>query len=328
VPLAKILLATDGSPEAASAARMAITLSRSLGGELHVVYVGVAPSAYAAAESEILDYEFWKELREIAQNEASKSVEEEVRKIEDTGVKVEMVHVAVGHPESEILRIAEEIGADLVVVGSRGHGPLRRALMGSVSESVVRHAHCSVLVVRGQERHAGYLPGRVLLALDGSRRANRAERSAAEISAATGSVLDIVRVLEAERYRPYPGPEYWEGWEADLERSKRQVGAFLDARARNLRDEGVEVGDAHLALGDPDKEIVRFAEDAQADLIVLGSRGFGRLRRALLGSVSDSVVRHAHCPVLVVRQEPTHEFLLRPNAQFGQGTKSEESVQP
>ena len=169
MPLAKILLATDGSPEAASAARMAITLSRSLGGELHVVYVGVAPSAYAAAESEILDYEFWKELREIAQNEASQSVEEEVRKIEGTGGKVEMVHVAMGHPNSEILRIAEEIGADLVVVGSRGLGPLRRALMGSVSETVVGHAHCSVLVVRGEDHDEGYLPGRVLLALDGSK---------------------------------------------------------------------------------------------------------------------------------------------------------------
>ena len=169
MPLARILLATDGSPEAASAARMAITLSRCLGGELHVVYVGVAPSAYAAAESEILDYEFWKELREIAQNEASQSVEEEVRKIEDAGGKVEMGHVAVGHPESEILRIAEETGADLVVVGSRGLGPLKRALMGSVSESVVRHAHCSVLVVRGQGRDGDYLPGRVLLALDGSK---------------------------------------------------------------------------------------------------------------------------------------------------------------
>jgi nucleotide-binding universal stress UspA family protein len=315
VPLAKILLATDGSPEAASAARMAITFSRSLGGEHHIIYVGVAPSAYAAAESEILDYEFWKELREFAQNEASQSAEEEVRKIEGAGGKVEMVHVAVGHPDSEILRIAEEIGADLVVVGSRGLGPLRRALMGSVSESVVRHAHCSVLVVRGQGRDGGYLPGRVLLALDRSKGAGEAERSAAEVSAATGSVLDIVRVLEAERYRPYLGPEYREGWEADLERSKRQVGAFLDERARSLRAEGVEVGDAHLAIGDPDKEIVRFAEDEHANLIVLGSRGLGRLRRALLGSVSDSVVRHAHCPVLVVRQEPTHESLVRPSTQ-------------
>jgi nucleotide-binding universal stress UspA family protein len=323
VPLAKILLATDSSPEAANAARMAITLSRSLGGELHVVYVGVAPSAYAAAESEILDYEFWKELREFAHNEASQSVEEEVRKIEGAGGKVEMVHVAVGHPESEILRIAEEMKVDLVVVGSRGLGPLRRALLGSVSESVVRHAHCSVLVVRGQGRDGGYLPGRILLALDGSKGAGEAERSAVEISAATGSVLDIVRVLKAERYRPYPGPEYWEGWEADLERSKRQVEAFLDERARSLREEGVEVGEAHLAIGDPDEEIVMFAEDAHADLIVVGSRGLGRLRRALLGSVSDSVVRHAHGPVLVVRQEPPHESDARPNAQLGQGTKSE-----
>jgi len=80
---------------------MAITLSRSLGGELHVVYVGVAPSTYAAAESEILDYEFWKVLREFAHNDASQSAEEEIRKIEGAGGKVEMVHVAVGHPESE-----------------------------------------------------------------------------------------------------------------------------------------------------------------------------------------------------------------------------------
>ena len=254
-------------------------------------------------------------MREIAQNEASQSVEEEVRKLEGAGGKVEMVHVAVGHPETEILRIAEEIGADLVVVGSRGLGPLKRSLMGSVSESVVRHAHSSVLVVRGQGRDGGYLPGRIFLALDGSKGAGEAEQSAVEISAATGSVLDIVRVLEAERYRPYLGPEYREGWEADLERSKRQVGAFLDERARSLRDEGVEVGDTHLAIGDPDKEIVRFAEDERADLIVLGSRGLGRLRRALLGSVSDSVVRHAHCPVLVVRQEPTHESLVRPSTQ-------------
>lgn len=55
-------------------------------------------------------------------------------------------------------------------------------------------------------------------------------------------------------------------------------------------------------MGDPDKEIVRLSEELDVGLIVMGSRGLGGIRRALMGSVSDSVVRHAHCPVLVVRE--------------------------
>ena len=87
-------------------------------------------------------------MREFAQNEASQSAEEEVRKIEGAGAKVEMLHVAVGHPDSEILRIAEEIGRI-----SLGREPgSRSSEKGANREvsSVVRHAHCSVLVVRGQ----------------------------------------------------------------------------------------------------------------------------------------------------------------------------------
>jgi nucleotide-binding universal stress UspA family protein len=214
-----------------------------------------------------------------------------------------MAHAAAGRPDAEIVRIAEEIGADVVIVGSRGLGPLRRALMGSVSRSVVRHAHCSVLVVHANGSEESDLPGKVLLALDGSKGAEEAERAAAEISAATGSELHLLRILDTETYRPYPGPEFWEGWEEDLERSKQHVMAFLDDRASRLNAEEVKVGDVHLALGHADEEIVRIAQDISADLIVVGSRGLGGVRRALLGSVSDSVVRHAHCPVLVVRQE-------------------------
>lgn len=300
----KILLAIDGSPHSELAARMAADFARKTGSELHVVHVGHVPSAYAAAESEILDYEFWKEMREFARSETSQSLEDEVRKIEDIGGKVEKSHVAVGRPEAEIVRLTEEIGADLAVVGSRGHGPFRRAVMGSVSEAVVRHAHCSVLVVRGSE---GYTPGRILLALDGSKEASVAERTAVEISAATDAELHIMRVLDTKSYRPYPGPEFWEGWEEDLERSRRQVRTFLDEHSSRLKAEGVKVGEAHLALGEADREIVRFAEDVHAGLIVVGSRGLGGIRRTLLGSVSDSVVRHAHCPVMVVRQRQEPE---------------------
>jgi nucleotide-binding universal stress UspA family protein len=280
---------------------MALTLSRDLGSELHVLCVGQVPSAYVPAETEILDYEFWKEMREFARGEASERLEVEVRKIEEADGKVEKSHVAVGRPDAEIVRLAEEIGAEMVVVGSRGLGLLRRAVLGSVSNSVVRHAHGSVLVVRsnGEGTH---LPGRVLLALDGSKAADAAARIAVEISAATGSELHILRVLETEAYRPYPGPEYREGWEVNLERAKHHARTYLDEHARKIQGEGVKVGDTNLALGDADREIVRFAEDMHADLIVVGSRGLGGVRRALIGSVSDSVVRHAHGPVLVVHQ--------------------------
>jgi nucleotide-binding universal stress UspA family protein len=320
--LTKILLATDGSAEAQRAARMAISLSQSLGSGLHVLCVGSVPSAYSAAESEILDYEFYKEMREFAHNAASQTLGEEVRKIEDSGSRVEMAHAAVGRPDAEIVRIAEEIGADVVIVGSRGLGPLRRALMGSVSNSVVRHAHSSVLVVRGKGEEESKLPGKILLALDGSKEAGAAEQIAAEISSATGSELHLVRDLDTEASRPYPGPEFWEGFEEDLERSKRNVKTFLEEHANRLEAEGVKVGDVHLAFGEADREIVRIAEEMRADLIVVGSRGLGGIRRALIGSVSDSVVRHAHCPVLVVRQRRSRE----PAAQRWERVRSDKAT--
>jgi nucleotide-binding universal stress UspA family protein len=183
----------------------------------------------------------------------------------------------------------------------------------------MRHAHGSVLVVRGN-REGSYLPGRILLAVEGSKGAAAAARIAVEISAATGSELHILRVLDTESYRPYSGPEFWEDWEEELERSKRHARGFLDDHARQIQAEGVKVGDVHLALGEPDREIVRFAEGIHADLIVVGSRGLGGVKRALIGSVSDSVVRHAHCPVLVVRQGRQHKSVTQ------QSTEADESA--
>jgi nucleotide-binding universal stress UspA family protein len=79
-------------------------------------------------------------------------VEEEVHSIKGAGGKVAQAHAKVGRPDAEIVTLAEELGADLIVVGSRGLGPLlgplKRVLLGSVSSSVVRHAYRSVLVVR------------------------------------------------------------------------------------------------------------------------------------------------------------------------------------
>jgi nucleotide-binding universal stress UspA family protein len=113
-------------------------------------------------------------------------------------------------------------------------------------------------------------PTRILLATDGSREAELAATTAADLAKSTGSELHVLHV---------------------------------DAEAERVRAAGGAVAQAHLSMGKVDHEVVTLAEEIGAGLIVLGSRGRGGIRRALMGSVSDSVVRHSHCPVLVVRED-------------------------
>jgi nucleotide-binding universal stress UspA family protein len=301
----KILLASDGSAEAIRAARMAITLSEKLDSELHVAYVEPLPDHFASPESITYHTEYRHELRKIAERDAHDKLGKEAQKIRDMG-EVTETHARVGRPDAEIVRLAEEIGAGLVVLGSRGLGPIRRALMGSVSSSVVRHAHCSVLVVRESGDGGGSeLPRKILLAVDGSEGGDAAARSAVDIAGAADSELHVLYVMQTERYIPYPGPEAWE-WAANLERAKRHARSWVEGQGRRIQAERAKSTKAHLAFGKPDQEIVKLGEDLHAGLVVVGSRGLGALRRVLIGSVSDSVVRHAQCSVLVVRgQEQT-----------------------
>ena len=301
----KILLATDGSPEAERAARMAVTLSNALGSELHVVRVGGVPSAYYGySEAEMFGREY-QVLRAREEAYVRERLDEEVEKVRTMGGEVAGSHAGAGSADAEIVRLAEGLGAGLVILGSRGLGPLRRAVMGSVSSSVVRHAHGSVLVVRGDGPEWNHLPGRILLAFDGSKEAFGATRAAVEISNATGSELHVVYSLNTELWRSYPGQiipnTREEDLLEDLEESKRKAGAWIHRQAERIEAEGAKVEEAHLAFGKPDEAIVELGEEMEAGLIVTGSRGLGGVRRALMGSVSDSVVRHAHCPVLVVR---------------------------
>jgi nucleotide-binding universal stress UspA family protein len=151
----RILLATDGSEEATWAAQTAIDLANKTGGsELHVVYADTLPYSPALYEGyqEGVDVGAYlqdesEELMRIGQGR----LDEQVRKIEAAGGSVAQAHYRLGRPDAEITAVAEEIGAGLIVVGSRGLGGLRRAMLGSVSDSVVRHAHCPVLVVRKGE---------------------------------------------------------------------------------------------------------------------------------------------------------------------------------
>jgi nucleotide-binding universal stress UspA family protein len=226
--------------------------------------------------------------------------------VRKAGGTVTESYLRVGDAAKEIVELAEELEVGLVVLGSRGLGGIRRALIGSVSTSVLRHAHCSVLIARGYddpEEERGYLPWKILVAMDGSEEASAAARVAAEIAKAAGSEVHLVYAMQEERYRPHLGPEMWEGWEEGFEQAKRSARSWVEDQAERMRGEGASVVESHLLLGRPDAAIVWLAQEISAGLIVLGSRGLGGMSRALIGSVSDSVVRHAHCPVLVVRPE-------------------------
>jgi nucleotide-binding universal stress UspA family protein len=148
----KILLASDGSKEAELATRTATDLAQKTGSELHVVHVfGIAPvGPLVYPEVPDLQGEALEEEAEeqISEKRAREVLEEAVGTVRSVGGTVVEAHLIGGRVAPEIVALAEEIGAGLIVLGSRGQGGIRRALMGSVSESVVRHAHCPVLVVR------------------------------------------------------------------------------------------------------------------------------------------------------------------------------------
>jgi nucleotide-binding universal stress UspA family protein len=139
-----ILLATDGSKEAQLAATTAADLAQKTNSELHVLTVGPDYPLYELSEHPA---DFEDVLREN-RRQAKQMLEQQAKRIEESGGTVKETHLREGRAEEEIVEVAEELGAGLIVMGSRGHGRLRRALLGSISDAVVRHAHCPVTIVR------------------------------------------------------------------------------------------------------------------------------------------------------------------------------------
>ena len=143
----------------------------------------------------------------------------------------------------------------------------------------------------------GIFPTRILLATDGSPHADLAAGVAMDLASSTGSRLHVVAVG-----RTFPAAVYDEYTETRREDLRREAKEILDEQVRKIEESGGDVAVAHLKLDERrDEAIVHLAEDIDAGLRVIGSRGFGGMKRALMGNVADSVVRHAHCPVLVVR---------------------------
>jgi nucleotide-binding universal stress UspA family protein len=169
--------------------------------------------------------------------------------------------------------VAAEIRAGLVAMGSRGRGRIRRALMGSVSDAVVRHAHCPVMVVRWKPVA---FPAKVLLATDGSEEATVAAQIVTDLGKKTGSEVHVVHVGEIP-ITHYPDRF---GYRALYEEHEREARQLLETQVESIKAAAATVAQEHLRMGKADEEVVVLAEELGADLIAMGGRGLGGVKRA------------------------------------------------
>jgi nucleotide-binding universal stress UspA family protein len=279
----RILLATDGSEDAELAGRAAASLSVETGVELHLVH------AWQSVPHPFIEAAHYE-------REAARILEEQAERVADAGAAVREAHLVTGPPVDAILDLCEEIGADLIVVGSRGHGTLGRLILGSVSEGVVHHATRPVLVLRGGD--GAWPPERVVIGDDGS----EAAKKAGELASSIGDLFGASSIL----VRAYP-----ELPEADLvartldpravDDALRRAERDLHERAKELRRVAGGRPRIELAAGDAVVALLQEARegDEARTLIAVGSRGIGLARRLRLGSVSTKVLRAAGGPVLV-----------------------------
>ncbi|TDC60526.1 universal stress protein [Micromonospora sp. KC207] len=179
--------------------------------------------------------------------------------------------------------------AGLLVLGTRGHGGFGGLLAGSTAVSVTAHAHCPVVVVRDGDASASRT-GRVVVGVDGSATSLLALGFAVERAAQRGVPLHVVRAWEPSADRGVGGD--------DAVAAER---AALDEPLAWWRETFPDVAvTVDVVTGRPAGALVEASRDAQ--LVVVGSRGWGGLRGMLLGSVGQQLIHHAHCPVAVVRE--------------------------
>ena len=274
----KILLATDGSEDAAQAREATVDLVRKSGSELHLVHVWHdVPSPYAHA---FIKRELRRQGQEI--------LDEQVRKIEEAGGTVAKAHLRCGRTSDEVIELSEELGVGLLVLGRRGHGRVGRILMGSHSEDIVHHAHLPVLVLRCVEDT--WPPARVVIGDDFSEEAKEAGELAASIA----------RLFEADTLLVRVYPHLLEGSsDPEVEESVRRSEKELEERASRLEGILGHKPRVEMAAGSPAEVILEATRAPGPTLVAVGSRGLGTVGRMRLGSVSTKVVRAAPGPALV-----------------------------
>lgn len=283
----KILFPTDFSECAEHAFNQAADLADRYDAELHVLNIVVPRTEDPDNPLNYLD---------AAEIEAMDRLPEDAAHQHDI---VRMVHAQEVN-FSEAAGIIEYAGAqdiDLIVMGTHGRRGLGRLLLGSVAEEVVRLAPCPVLTFGVADQHEKRVIRRVLVPVDFSESSRLALLHGKELAVAFGAHLDVLHVITEVAL---PGVYGIETVAVATPEVRDRVGQALIQEVEGLP--GARVGyDIHVLIGFPAHDIVDFAADRDTDLLVLTTHGRTGLKRLLMGSVAENVVRHAACLVLTLK---------------------------
>jgi nucleotide-binding universal stress UspA family protein len=282
----RIIVGFDGSERAEDGLVLARLLAAPSGGTVllaHVIGSGL-PMAWD-----------WRQYENLLRDDAEQML---ATAASNAGFPVETRVVASSSPARGLHDLAEEHQADLIVLGSSHRGALGRLLIGSVPDRLLHGAPCAVAVAPRGFREREDSPLKVIgVGLDGSRDSKHALDYARGLAADLGSKLEVLAVQEPEVIFGYTGAAatYDRGELAASQRDflTREVAQAVDGSPSALNAEGeVLSGNAAEALASRAEQGI--------DLLVMGSRGYGPVRKVLLGSVSARLARDAPCSLLVV----------------------------
>ena len=294
----RVLLANDSSPHSKAAADYLLSLPFRKPIDLEIVSA-VAPPVMFDSEAVSLPADLG-----IFIDDECRAARERVKKAaEELGGPVHSVHthVPLGPPATELLALAEQTDADLIVLGAVGHSALQRVLLGSVSDYVSTHSDTTTLVVR-PPRESIFQPelNKIVIALSGRPEDERMVAWLRDIKFRSNVEIHLVRILQLPTFYRHDlkqkASEYWETFVKEAQSQILQI-------ETSVQQMGLTT-ETHLVDADHIGEaIIDYAEEHGCDLIMTGDSDSGLLTRVFLGSTSRYVLRHAQCSVLIVRDK-------------------------
>ena len=290
-----ILLAQDFSSSAREALPYALRIAERTGATLHVLFAEVLhedladPAAFAASKARDLE----DQMQASLDAEAPSAIEPHRLRVEHAVVR----NVAAA---PAILDYADEHDIDLIVMGTHGRRGVRRLLMGSVAEEVVRLSPCPVLTVRRDniDGERGHVRS-ILVPVDFSKHAREALRYGKALAGLLGAHLDLLHVVEENLHPAFYGPTVQSVYDVEPDLDAKALEQLRKLYAETEGPDG-EVSYT-VRAGHAVREVLRFVETEGTDLIVMGTHGLTGMERFFLGSVAEKVVRQSPCPVFTVK---------------------------